>query len=709
MRNLRLSLIPLALACGVLSSSPAQAQTSRGELSAARTEKARQEKSAAESLAKKRGWPVEGKTAEGRGFELMTLAERGAPLYNITMTTEASIMVNAVALQSTTPTLTGEGLIIGIWDQGGVLETHQEFADGGGGSRAQNADGAGLANHSHAVTSVVIGAGVNPECLGAAPDARSFNYDWDGDDGEMTAVAAHAPGQPDRVPVSNHSYGYVTGWQSGSYSGNSGWHWFGSGWDEAVREDFKFGLYSTDTEELDAIMWENPYFLVFWPTGNDRNDVYGGARDGTETFYWYVEETDSWAPATWESATAPFDDLYDGGFDTLVTRTTSKNGVSVGAIGPGVTGGMRDPAAAVMTSFSGWGPTDDGRLKPDLVGKGGSMLMAIGSADDAYTGGGSNGTSYASPNVAGAALLLVDAAASGTHPWSPRASTVKALLIHGATDMGRPGPDYEFGWGLPDLVESKAPMDALASGPDAAASPLVEALLDPVQAPSHVYTFEWDGTRPLRATLCWTDPPGSPTVILDDPTPQLVHDLDLRIEGPGGTTLPFVLDPANPANNATTGDNVVDPVEQVLLPAGGTAGVYTATVSAKTPLAEGPQWYSLVITGQSPSAAPAPLGLTAVDATTDLGTGMVALAVTGAVFHPGTQLRLEDGEGSALELTGEIVAPGDIAAAVDLPAVDGRNWDLVVTRPDGATATWPDAIRLGPSTVTEWRILGGTE
>ena len=66
-----------------------------------------------------------------------------------------------------------------------------------------------------------------------------------------------------------------------------------------------------------------------------------------------------------------------------------------------------------------------------------------------------------------------------------------------------------------------------------------------------------DGTSgELRATICWTDPPGtSPGNVLNSPIKMLVNDLDLRIEQTSTATThqPWVLDPANPALPATRG------------------------------------------------------------------------------------------------------------------------------------------------------------
>ena len=40
------------------------------------------------------------------------------------------------------------------------------------------------------------------------------------------------------------------------------------------------------------------------------------------------------------------------------------------------------PSDVVMSYFSSWGPTDDGRIKPDVVGNGVSLYSTDDDADD---------------------------------------------------------------------------------------------------------------------------------------------------------------------------------------------------------------------------------------------------------------------------------------------------------------------------------------
>ena len=62
----------------------------------------------------------------------------------------------------------------------------------------------------------------------------------------------------------------------------------------------------------------------------------------------------------------------------------------------------------------------------------------------------------ASPNAAGSASLLVELYAKLFDGGAMRASTLKGLIIHTADDLGNPGPDYSYGWGL---MNAKAAAD----------------------------------------------------------------------------------------------------------------------------------------------------------------------------------------------------------------------------------------------------------
>lgn len=179
-----------------------------------------------------------------------------------------------------------------------------------------------------------------------------------------------------------------------------------------------------------------------------------------------------------------------------------------------------------------------------------------------------------------------------------RAATLKGLIIHTADSLGEPGPDYRFGWGL--MNTRAAAEQILLQADHTNAHFLVESVLS--NSATNQYTFHWNGTDPIRATLSWTDPAGDEKSDLNDPTPVLVNDLDLRVRAPDGVTVfyPYVLDPANPAAAATAGDNTLDNVEQVWLAEPPQPGEYTLEISHKGSLADNEQAYSLLASGQAP-------------------------------------------------------------------------------------------------------------
>lgn len=527
------------------------------------------------------GGRVRGFTPSGAYYELVDFDD-GQPVYLTTNNVNAAISTGADQIRNTAPyNLNGAGLTVGIWDGGYVRTTHQEF-----GGRVTAIDLSTLSNHATHVAGTIGAAGVSVNAMGMAPSIAIDSYDWDSDLAEMTSRAASLPLEAGKLPMSNHSYSIVCGWAYGNWSGSEGWHWLGT---DGEREDRSFGLYSSTARSWDALCYDAPYYLPFKSAGNERNDA--APASGT-TYYVY---DGGWISHTYDPATGPYDDKYDnGGFDTIAPRGIAKNIITVGAVYDAVSAGQRDPAQAFMATFSAWGPADDGRVKPDLVANGIGLYSSIGTDDSSYAS--YDGTSMATPNALGSAALLAEYYQELFPGEALRASTMKALLIHTADDLGNAGPDYSFGWGL---VNVKAAADQIQAHSTATDKQLiVEAQIE--SAVWDTYTFVSDGLSPIKATLCWTDPEGDAKSSLDDPTPVLVNDLELRISGPGGTPIcePFVLDPTNPAAAATTGDNFRDTVEQVLIESP-PAGEYSLVVYHKyATLTNGLQEYGLIVSGQ---------------------------------------------------------------------------------------------------------------
>jgi hypothetical protein len=209
-----------------------------------------------------------------------------------------------------------------------------------------------------------------------------------------------------------------------------------------------------------------------------------------------------------------------------------------------------------------------------------------------------SGTSMSSPNVCGSIALLMEYYTAQNPGAAMRASTAKGLVIHTADDLGTSGPDYANGWGL---VNTKAAADVIKDAAASSGASIIESTVSS-GTPTRSYPVTSDGSTPVKATLCWTDPPGTATTTHDNRTPRLVNDLDLRIVGPSATYSPYKLDYNNPSAAATTGDNTRDNVEQVV--ANGGAGSYSVNISHKGALSMSPQNFSLIITGAGGSAEP---------------------------------------------------------------------------------------------------------
>lgn len=460
--------------------------------------------------------------------------------------------------------LTGGGVALAMWDAGAVRASHREF-----GGRVSVRDVAGLSAHSTHVAGTLVAQGTDPSAIGMAPGAALISFDWNNDVSEMALEASKG------LLLSNHSYGLVAGWRVAA----NNWYWHG---DESVStdEDYKFGFYDELAAAWDGLAYEAPFYLVVKSAGNDR-----GESPGIQPAQHQV-----WRDGRWnESATVRQKDGGETGFDTVASYALAKNALTVGAIADLPT--YAGPSSVKVLDFSGRGPTDDGRIKPDVVANGEALWSPESLSDSAYRA--MSGTSMASPNAAGTLALVVQYWMARHEGRPPRSATLKALAIHTAREAGgAPGPDYSAGWGL---LDAPAMIEAVANyGPR---TPTVfEDGLDQGRAWS--YGFYADGSTPIRATLVWTDPAGPVSAPkLNAPDRKLVNDLDLRVVGPNEVAMPWVLDPVHPAAPASTGDNVRDNVEQVVV-ASATPGIYRIVVTHKGALRAGRQAFSLVLHGQ---------------------------------------------------------------------------------------------------------------
>ncbi len=532
-----------------------------GELSDAYKVRWQQRRADVASFARRHRLVVRGELPDGRVFELIGI-EDGQPVYYTTHNINAAATTRASRLWSGGGlglSLDGSGFSgLAIWDGGAVLTTHQEFNNTGT-VRVTKADGAStLSAHSTHVAGTLIAGGVSASARGMAHRGTLKAYEWTNDNSEMASAAAAG------LKISNHSYGYIRGW----YNDGSKWTWYGNAL-VSNQEDYQFGLYDSEARAWDEIAFNAPYYLIVKSAGNDRGE----------------------GPA---SGSYPVDG-YPDGYDCIGNQGVAKNILTVGAVGD-VTN-YTGPSSVVMSSFSGWGPADDGRIKPDIVGNGIGLTSSVSSSNSAYAS--YSGTSMSSPNVAGTLALLQQHYANLNGGAYMRAATLKSLIINTADECGSTtGPDYRFGWGLLNAEKAAGLITRDAESADV----IEERILN--NGAVHTLDVAAFGTEPLVVSIVWTDPPGAAQgAVLDPLTPALVNDLDLRLLRNSTVYYPYALNRNNPAAAATaTGENNVDNAELVFI-ASPVAGLYTIQVDHDGTLAQS-QHYSLVISGGVPAASP---------------------------------------------------------------------------------------------------------
>jgi hypothetical protein len=322
----------------------------------------------------------------------------------------------------------------------------------------------------------------------------------------------------------------------------------------ASSDDDAFGQYGRDAADWDELMHYAPYYLMVVSAGNDGND-----------------DTSNAFPLEGNSS-----------YDKLLGHKTAKNNL--------VTANAQDAEidenggliSVSMHSTSSEGPTDDYRIKPDITGNGTGLYSTLTASDTDY--GYKTGTSMASPNVAGS-LLLLQQHYNNLHGTFMRAASLKGLVLHTADDIGPEGPDAVSGWGL-----FNAKLAAETISDNGRFSLIDERIIS--EGETHTIQINSDGVKDLEVSISWTDPPGELNQNLNDNTPVLINDLDLRITKNTDTFEPYKL---TSVSTVGTGDNIVDPFEKIIVP--DPNGTYELTISHKTGLSGGSQAYSLIMTG----------------------------------------------------------------------------------------------------------------
>ncbi len=304
------------------------------------------------------------------------------------------------------------------------------------------------------------------------------------------------------------------------------------------------GAYDSDCRSVDLFAWDNPDHLAFFASGNSgRDGNYDGVVDlgavgspaaaknvlavgaaendrpaGTGSYY----SSFAWG-ALWPSwyPAAPI----------------SSDNISYSA--------TPSPYRQGMAAFSSRGPTQDGRIKPDLVAPGSDVL----STKSALAGSGwgllasntrycfNGGTSMSTPLVAGTAALVRQYAVERGGVTNPSAALVKAMLIGGARSLtpGQYGtgaareipaasPNNVEGWGEPDIEATVHPSGRMVR--------LYDRVTPAAGATNTFAVTVVSDNTPLDIALAWIDYPATAGAGV-----TRVDDLDLLVTAPDGSTL----------------------------------------------------------------------------------------------------------------------------------------------------------------------------
>lgn len=310
----------------------------------------------------------------------------------------------------------------------------------------------------------------------------------------------------------------------------------------SVANDCNYaGLYDQAAQALDDYAVQFPEVQNVFAAGNDGLNTCNGFPPGYGT--------------------------VNGGFQP------AKNIIDVGGI-------YKSNTAWPKTSR---GPVRDGRLKPDIVAFGHGVYS--GDIFDMY--GLSNGTSMAAPIVTGSLGLLTQRYKQLHGNANPASDLLKAITVNGAVDIGNPGPDFIYGFGMLDLYRSIQILNNSWYFVDS---------VDNNATKTHTINVPAN-TAQLKVMLYWNDAPATPLAAT-----ALINDLDLQVKEPSNTThLPLILDPstAGVANNAAEGVDELNNTEQVVINNPQT-GSYTISVKGTTIPANKQHYvitYDLVPTG----------------------------------------------------------------------------------------------------------------
>ncbi|MDP7030070.1 MAG: S8 family serine peptidase [Phycisphaerales bacterium] len=425
--------------------------------------------------------------------------------------------------------LDGEGVVVMVYDGGEAFAGHADF-----GGRLTVRDSSGTSDHATHVSGTIGGDGTasGGQYAGMAPAVTIQSYGFEQEGGLQEGFLYTDPGDLEEDygdAINNH--GAVIA--NNSIGTNTAWNGFPCEWT---------GDYGVTSSVIDSVVRGElgGDIRIMWANGNERGTSNCGSN-----------------------------------YHTTAPPACAKNHITVGALN------SNDES---VTSFTSWGPADDGRLKPD-ISTAGCQSDGDGGVTSCSSGGGYSskcGTSMASPTACGVGALLIQDWRS-QYPGEPDLmnATLKALLAHTAADLGNAGPDCQYGYGS---IRAQDAVDHLRTGS------LLESEVSSGEAVEFLVIVD-EADAKLQVTLAWDDEPATPLVI-----PSLVNDLDLVVIAPDGSQrFPWAINPDDPGAPATAvAADHLNNIEQVTVE-GPQAGVWRVQVLGYS-VPVGPQAFGVMAT-----------------------------------------------------------------------------------------------------------------
>jgi len=468
-------------------------------------------------------------------------------------------ILGAPAVGAASPAFFGQGQVVAVadtgFDRGSTTDTHPAFTGRvkklyplGRPNDASDTDG-----HGTHVCGSVLGNGtstiLNLSIQGTAPEATLVMQSVLDSGGGLGGLPA------DLNDLFTTPY-------------NDGIRIHSNSWGSTIGD----GSYEAQASEVDNFVWNHRDMLICFAAGNAGADASSrGVIDngsltppGTAKNCLTVGATENMRP--------DFNLTYGGGFgfpaDPIASDLVANN-------------------AEGMAAFSSRGPTQDGRVKPDVVAPGTAILstrsrVATGtgwqaSNDPLYFFDG--GTSMATPLVAGCLALVREYLAKTQGRNNPSAALLKALFINAAhpiTGQYVPPevgsiPDNSEGFGRVNVGEVLAPTGQVRFWDEGDGKQL-----DTGEEETRTVTVA-AANQTIKATLVWADPAGS----------GLQNDLDLILRAANGTE-----QHGNVPANSTSFDRVnnVEKVTWSNVPIGD-----VQIITHANRITHAPQTYALVV------------------------------------------------------------------------------------------------------------------